>query len=86
MENTILKEKVKLRIEQAEEMEDIWDEIDKETQMYLKGCIVTTIALAGKKEMNLWQKSCVAAGREKEDELMDEKIRKGYGTAKQKDG
>ncbi len=53
MENTILKEKVKLRIEQAEEMEDIWDEIDKETKMYLKGCIVTTIALAGKKEMNL---------------------------------
>lgn len=43
-------EKMKARIEQAEEMSDIWDENDAVVQAYLKGCISTAKALAGKEE------------------------------------
>ncbi len=47
----ILSEKEKERIEQVREMEFIWNKSDEMTRMFLKGCIVTASALAGKKEI-----------------------------------
>ena len=53
MGNTILiEEKSKERLEQAKEMELIWNESDELTRMFLRGCIVTANALAGKKEIH----------------------------------
>lgn len=40
-------DKVKERLEQAREMEIIWNENDELTRMFLKGCIATANALAG---------------------------------------
>ena len=47
----MLSEKEKERLEQGKEMELIWNESDEMTRMFLKGCIVTASALAGKKEI-----------------------------------
>lgn len=44
-----LEEKIKERMPQAKEMVSIWDVVDDETRAYLKGCISTAQALAGKK-------------------------------------
>lgn len=47
--NEITKEKIKDRLPQAREMEVIWEHADDITRAYLKGCIATAQALAGKK-------------------------------------
>lgn len=44
-----LEERAKERIPQVKEMETIWETADKETRAYLKGCMATAQALAGRK-------------------------------------
>lgn len=41
--------KIKKRMEQAKEMELIWEDNDKIAQAYLKGCISTVVALVSEK-------------------------------------
>lgn len=41
-------EKIKKRLEQAGEMEQIWDGNSELAKAFLKGCIATANALAGK--------------------------------------
>lgn len=40
-------EEIRKRLEQANEMSEIWDANESPIQMYLKGCIVTARALSG---------------------------------------
>lgn len=40
-------EEIRKRLEQANEMAEIWDANESPIQMYLKGCIVTARALSG---------------------------------------
>lgn len=42
-------DRMKERIEQAEEMAEIWEKSDNPIHMYLKGCIVTAKALSESK-------------------------------------
>lgn len=44
-----LEERIKDRIPQAKEMEAIWETADNETRAYLRGCMATAQALAGRK-------------------------------------
>lgn len=51
MEKLILtKEKTEERLEQAEEMEKIWNKSDEMTRMFLRGCIFTANALASSED------------------------------------
>lgn len=43
----LTQEKFKKRMEQAEEMNAIWEKNNEIAQAYLKGCISTAMALAG---------------------------------------
>lgn len=47
--NEITQEKIKERLPQAREMDLIWEHADEVTRAYLRGCIMTAQALAGKK-------------------------------------
>lgn len=41
-------ESIQERLMQAEEMSQIWDKSPEAVQMYLKGCMATAAALAGR--------------------------------------
>lgn len=45
---SLTSEKTKQRLEQANEMDQIWNDNSELVRMYLKGCIATANALAGK--------------------------------------
>lgn len=47
--NEITQEKIEERLRQAREMNFVWENADEVTRAYLRGCIVTAQALAGKK-------------------------------------
>ncbi|MBE5980375.1 MAG: hypothetical protein E7249_14755 [Paenibacillaceae bacterium] len=46
--NEIKTDAIQERLMQAEEMSQIWDNSPEAVQMYLKGCMATAAALAGR--------------------------------------
>lgn len=41
-------EKIKIRLQQADEMSEVWEKNDEVVQAYLKGCISTATIFANK--------------------------------------